>query len=166
MAFPIFSALKTVLGEKRYLTFGAAMALLTGWLLYQATRIPGQSLESWMYATPLHVKFLVAFGGVMLGLIAAVQAFAWFEFRHVKKRHTVTSLGALGSTLVAVACCSPLLLPLAGLLGFGGAIFFFQTHQLPIVAASAGLLLVALHYSSKAVDCEECRVKVGMEKKP
>ncbi len=158
----ISNALATVYRRKHYLLFSAAIAVMASALLYASTSLPGQSLTSWLYSTPWHVKFLVAFGGLMLGLIAAVQLYSWRHLNHGKKRHSATTAGAFLSTMVATACCSPLLLPLVAFAGFGGSfIFFFHQNQLPIVVVSSVLLIVALHYSCKIVDCEECRVKVG-----
>ena len=158
----IARALTLVFEKKRYLALALILTALGGIFLYTATLIPGQNLDSWLFSTPAHVKFLVVFGALMLGLIGSVQWFSWRRLRSIKKRSTLTSAGAIGSTLLATACCSPFLLPLAGVLGFGGTLFFFQTHQLPIVLLSFVSLLVALHYSCKAVDCKECRAKIGI----
>jgi len=128
--------------------------------------LPGQSLTSWLYSTPLHVQFLVLFGSLMLGLIAAVQLYSWRHLKQGQRRHSATTAGAFLSTLVATACCSPFLLPLVAFAGVSGSlIFFFHQYQLPIVLLSSALLIVALHYSCKIVDCEECRVKVGAHAK-
>ncbi len=160
----ISNALSTVLSRRTYFLLALVVAALSAGLLYTATSLPGQSFQSWQYGTPWHVKFLVVFGGIMLGLITAVQLFSFRDLKAGKKRHSATTAGAFFSTLVATACCSPFLLPFVSLAGFGGAfIFFFHQHQLPIVIASAASLLVALYYSCKIVDCEECRVKVGVK---
>lgn len=163
----IRNALAIVYAQPAYAAFGLLVALAAAGLLYSATILPGQSLQSWLYATPWHVKFLVVFGGVMIGLIASVQLFSVLNLQKARKRHSATTAGAFLSTLVATACCSPFLLPFVGLAGFGGAfVFFFHQYQLPIVLFSSALLLVALHYSCKVVDCEECRVKVGIQRHP
>ncbi len=162
----IFNALKTVYTRRHYALFSIAIALTASALLYASTSLPGQSLQSWLYSTPLHAKFLVVFGGVMLGVIAAVQLYSWRHLKQGQKRHSATTAGAFLSTLVATACCSPFLLPLVGLAGFSASfIFFFHQHQLPIVLFSTALLIVALHYSCKIVDCEQCRIQTGIAKK-
>lgn len=159
----IVNALSTVLTRRAYFMLALVVAALSAGLLYTATSLPGQSLQSWLYATPWHVKFLVAFGSIMMGLIASVQLFSFRHLKAGKKRHSATTAGAFVSTLVATACCSPFLLPFVGLAGFGGSfIFFFHQYQLPIVVASTASLLVALYFSCKIVDCEECRIKVGL----
>jgi len=160
------NALAIVFSRRTYLLVAFVVAALAAGLLYTATTLPGQSLQSWLYATPLHVKFLVIFGGAMLGLIASVQLFSFLNLQKARKRHSAASAGAFLSTLVATACCSPFLLPFVGLAGFSGSfIFFFHQNQLPIVIVSSALLIVALHYSCKIVDCEECRVKIGAHAK-
>ncbi|MBI2445486.1 hypothetical protein HYV43_03810 [Candidatus Micrarchaeota archaeon] len=161
------NALRTVFARRHYALFSLAVAFTAAAFLYAATTLPGQSLQSWLYSTPIYVKFLVLFGSVLIGLIAAVQLFSFRHFRDGKKRHSATTACAFLSTLVATACCSPFLLPFVGLAGFGGSfIFFFHQHQLPIVIVSSTLLVLALHYSCKIVDCEECRAKVGRHTAP
>ncbi len=169
MADSVFStipnALRHVYADVRFLALSVLFVPVFAALLVWATSIPGQSLESWLFSAPLTTKFLVAFASIVLSATLSVQAFTWTHYRHAKKRHAAGGLAGLASTLVATACCSPLLLPLAGLAGFTGLVFLLQSNPVPVVAASAVVLLAGLHFSSKAVDCQECRVTAGLEKR-
>ncbi|MDP2717789.1 MAG: hypothetical protein Q8P02_03535 [Candidatus Micrarchaeota archaeon] len=165
MAFStITGALHEVYADRRFLALAVLAVPVFAGLLIWATSIPGQSLESWLFSAPFTTKFLVAFASIVLSATLSVQAYTWMHYRFAQKRHAAGGLAGLASTLVATACCSPLLLPLASLAGFSGLIFLVQTNPVPVVAASSLVLLAGLHFSSKAVDCKECRVKAGLEK--
>lgn len=159
------NALRSVLSRPLYGLLALAITAFAAIFLIVATSIPGQSVQSWLFSTSTSTKFLVIFSSVMLGLIGSVQLYAWRNFKTVKKRTTTLSAGAIMSTLGATACCSPAFLPFVGLAGFGTAFLFLQQHQTAVVLISSALLLMALHYSCKIVDCEECRVKSGHAKK-
>ncbi|MBI4360587.1 hypothetical protein HY572_02315 [Candidatus Micrarchaeota archaeon] len=157
-------ALNIVYDEKKYLALSLATAPLLAYLLVLATSIPGQTLESWWFSAPAYTKFLVFFAASVLSVILTMQVYTWKNYKKVKKRHTTGGLAGVAATLAATACCSPLLLPLAGVAGFGGFLFFVQTHQLAVVILSSLALLASLYFTSKAVSCEDCRVKAGLEK--
>lgn len=158
-------ALKIVYAEKKYWALTMATATVLASLLVLATSIPGQTLESWWFSAPAYTKFIVFFAATVLSVMLSMQAYTWKNYKKVKKRHATGGLAGVASTLVATACCSPLLLPLAGVAGFGGFLFFVQTHQLAVVILSSFALLASLYFTSKAVSCQDCRVQAGLQQK-
>lgn len=158
-------ALRIVYADKKYAALTLAAIPVLAYILVLATSIPGQTLESWLFSAPTYTQFIVFFAAVLLSVIFAMQAYTWRNYRKVKKRHATGGLAGLAATLVATACCSPLLLPLAGVAGFGSVLFFIQTHAAWMVLASVIVLSASLYFTAKAVSCEDCRVKAGLEKK-
>jgi hypothetical protein len=158
----IYRALRIVYHNPFFVALSAFTIAFMVVTLVFLTSIPGQSLDSWLFSAPPTTQFLVVFSSIILSIMLAVQTYTWTHYRQAKKRATGSGLAGLASTIVATACCSPLLLPLAGLAGFGSIIFFVQSHTVFVVLVSSAILLIGLYYSCKALDCQDCQVKTRL----
>ncbi|HEV8289327.1 MAG TPA: hypothetical protein VGQ00_00010 [Candidatus Norongarragalinales archaeon] len=160
----ITEALAIAFQDKRFIALATVFAVFFAFALVSLTSLPRQSFAGWLYSVPTTTKAFVIAGSVMAAGVATLQAFSFSVFRTMTGRKKAAGSGviALISSLGAIACCSPLLVPIAA---FSGAVAFLELNQSLFSVLSLALLLVALYYSAKPIACEECRVKLGITTK-
>lgn len=142
----------------------AVFTFIFAWLFYSVTILPGQSLESWNFSTSDSTKLFITISSVLLSLITVTQIYVYRNFSASKKavKSTASGIVALLSGLISTLCCSPVILALLGLVGYGALILKYQNELLVI---SIGFLLFSLYYSSKIIHCESCQVKLKVKPK-
>lgn len=154
-------AQKTVLSRPAYMLLFLLLTPAFAGLFYYITRIPGQSLESWVYSMQDSVKAFIILASPVLALTFTTQAFILNNYRlgmHEAKAGG-SAIGALAAGAAAAACCSPVV---GGLLAIFGAGAIVIGHESEILAAAFVILAASLYYSSKMIFCSECRVKAGV----
>ncbi len=153
-------AQKTVLTRPAYALLFLLLTPAFAGLFYYITRIPGQSIESWVYSMQDAVKAFIILASPMLALTFTTQAFILKNYRlgvHEAKAGS-GALGALAAGAAAAACCSPVV---GGLLAIFGAGTLAIGHESEILAIALAILAASLYYSSKMIFCDECRIKAN-----
>lgn len=155
-------AQKTVLSNRKYALLFAVLTIVFAWLFYYLTSIPGQSFESWQYSTRNASKAFVVIAAPLLALVFTSEAFVLKRYGgggfHGLK--SGSALGAFAAGAIATACCSPIAAGVLALLGFVGASTLAIRYENEVFASSIALILIAWYYSTKAIFCEDCRIKV------
>lgn len=160
------TALALVFSTRAYAALALVLFPVFAVVLVHLTSIPGQSWVSWWFSQSDAAKLFVVAASVLMALAFSVQAFVWRNLRpsaRQKARHAGASVGAFLTAALATACCSPLVIPV---LGFTGFAYLLHAYQSSFMAFSLLLLAASLYYSAKAVACQECRVKTGLEFRP
>lgn len=172
----MFNAIKTVLGERRYLISFIFLSAAIFMVIFavQAGSIPGNSLEYQAkvmgYRDWLFFVFIAVSNALFIEMEIYIARIGKKQKINLLKGAAVSGIGTSAGILASIfgtATCSLCVLALFGFLG-GNSVIFLVSHKNFIALTSAGFLIVALVLTSVRFNtaCESCKVPPLKSKSP
>lgn len=169
-----FSATKTVLSKKSYITLFAVLTTLALilFVLVPVWSVPGNDISFQLSLFTPQNWLLFAVISPLVALLLTMQVFIFRRAQNAKEK--TKSLGGVASGVVggyagilggvfATAACSWCVAAVFGFLGTGAVLFIAQ-NQFWAVLVAVGILLVSLYFASKKVinACDCTPVKTNL----